>query len=372
MITTSLQFQAALNASHQMVTGVEVTFNGILQQVDLAVTDGEVTISNELIRRSANITVVDPTGALTPAATNDLIMPLGTEITLYRGIKFPDNTIETVRLGIFGIDDVQIEDSGANMSLRIDLFDRAKKVQRADFTSDYTIPSGTNYVDAIRNILIDGFPQIQINFPVLTDTTPNIIFQHNTDRWKAAVDMATDIGYDLFFDNNGVCIMRFALRPVWPIALFTEGETGNLLDIRKRYNRDGIYSHVIVSGETTDNTVPVRAEAVDNDPQSPTYYLGPFGDVPYFYTSQLITTTQQAQATALGLLSRVSGILEGLEFNALPNPALDVSDIINVKRALSKVDANYGVEKISLPLTQDRAMFVTCRSRSLALEPINS
>lgn len=354
-----------------MYTNIEISFNGILQQVELLVTDGEVTISNELIRRSASITIIDPTGQLTPASTNDLLMPLGTEITLYRGLIFPDGTTETVRLGVFGIDDVQIEDSGANMSIRIDLFDRAKKVQRANFTSDYNIPAGTNYVDAIRNMLIQGFPKIVVNFPVLTDVTPNILFQHNTDRWKAAVDMATDIGYDLFFNNDGVCIMRPALRAIWPVMVFTEGETGNLLDIRKRYNRDSIYSHVIVSGETTDNTVPVRAEAVDNDPKSPTYYLGPFGDVPYFYTSQLITTTDQAQATALGLLSRVSGILEGLEFNALPNPSLEVSDIINVTRALSKVDANYGVEKISLPLTQDRAMFVTCRSRSLALQPIN-
>lgn len=372
MIPTTDKFQKTILGSHRISLEFEASYNGILSTLDLNVVDGDVTISSDLIRRSATITIVDPTGELTPSTPTDIIMPLGTEMTFFRGVKYPDGTAEHIRLGVFGVDDVQIEDSGANLTIRIDLFDRSKKVQRAQFTKDYSIPKNTNLITAITRLLKDGFPTIQTNFPASDHKTSAIVYQHNTDRWKAAVDLAASIGYDLHFNSRGVCVMTQPIIQSAPVLTFTDGIDGSVLDvaaslleIRKRYNRDKMYSHVIVTGESTGNTVPVRAEAVDDDPKSPTYWKGPFGDVPYFFTSKLITTVDQAQDAAINLLATVSGILEGLEFAALPNVALDVGDMVYVKRQKSKVDAIYAVEKITLPLTQDRNMFVTCRTRSL-------
>lgn len=370
MIPVSPEFLVEINRSHKIALEIEVLRAGQIQDVELNLIEGQVSITNELIHRSANVTITDPTGELTPANANDLLMPLGTEVILRRGVTYFDGSTEVVPLGVFGIDDVQIEDSGPNLTIRLDLFDRAKRVQRASFTKDYTIPTGTNYILALKNLLIDGYPAIQTNFPSLNNVTSNLIFLQGKSRWEAATKMANDIGYELYFDPYGVCVMQLSNRQLFPTLTFTDGVDGNLLDIKKRYNRDSIYSHVIVTGETTGNEIPVRGEAVDNDPQSPTYYKGPFGDVPYFYSSSFITTTEQAQATAAGMLAKVSGILEGVQFNSLVNPALDANDVIYVKRTRSKIDANYTLEKISLPLTQDRAMFGTCRQRSLDIQQI--
>jgi hypothetical protein len=107
----------------------------------------------------------------------------------------------------------------------------------------------------------------------------------------------------------------------------------------------------------------VRAEAVDDNPASPTWVEGPFGDVPLFYTSALITTVDQAQDVADAMLLRKLGLVEGLRFAAIPNPALDVDDVVQVTRLRARVDALHVVEQFNMGLQPSSPMQVTTRKR---------
>jgi len=71
------------------------------------------------------------------------------------------------------------------------------------------------------------------------------------------------------------------------------------------------YNYVIVYGESVDNAVPVQAVAFDNDPNSPTYYLGPYGSSrpP---SSPADHHHAQAQQAANALLLAVKGASENV------------------------------------------------------------
>jgi hypothetical protein len=139
------------------------------------------------------------------------------------------------------------------------------------------------------------------------------------------------------------------------------GETGVLVEGSQDTSRESTYNGVVAVGERTDNFAPYSATVTDDNPSSPTYWLGPYGQVPYFYTSASITTLTQAQSAATGLLARTKGLTRQVSLSSVPNPALDAGDVIQVVFP----DASYErhvVDSLSIPLDPSEAMPIGTRS----------
>lgn len=368
MYPVSDTFRSALVQSHRVVSKVQVINGAGTLLAELPVNDGNIKIEDVAIRRSVDVTLVDPDGRYTPGTSSDLLYPSGNELRLFRGIRFPDGTEELIPLGVFGITKVRTDDSGEGFRIRVEGYDRARRVQRARLTSNLSIAIGTNYGTAIIGILNTAYPNIQTEFQATTRTTPNLNFEAGKDPWKIAQDMATNIGYELFFDVNGICrgqpIPDYSSSSIaWA---WDEDEYDTALYYNRQLDNEQNYNYVVVTGESPDNAAPVRAEARDEDPLSPTYIYGPYGIVTYFYSSQFIRTEAQAQDTADGLLNRVRGTMEQLDFSAIANPALDVGDVIRVIRSRSKIGAEFIVDKLSMSLSPSNAMNVSVRTRRVA------
>src|SRR5690606_40052531 len=95
-------------------------------------------------------------------------------------------------------------------------------------------------------------------------------------------------------------------------------------------SRDGVYNAVVARGEGADTETPIQAVVVDDDPDSPTYWHGPFGQVPRFYASPLITDVAQAKSAAASLLKRSLGLPYSVSFGTIVNPALEPLDPIRI------------------------------------------
>lgn len=365
MYAISDAFRTALTRSHAVVTRAEVLDGGTVVQT-LAITGGSVTVDKTAaVRRSCSVELVDPTGALVPADAADLLHPSsGNELRLWRGITLPTGD-ELVPLGVFRLMKPAISDTGDALTMRIDGMDRTRRVQRARFTDVYVIASGTNYATAIQTLLASRVPSLTFSFATTTRTTPQLVFEAGSDPWEAATSMATAIGYELFFDPAGTCVLRAEPDPSTDPVVWTyqEGADATVLSLDKDLDDEHTYNHVIVTGESSGNAAPVRAEARDDNASSPTYYLGDYGDVPYFYTSPLITTVAQAQDAADALLRRVLGVAEEVSFSAVVNPAHDAGDVMRITRARMRVDANYLLERVEVPLAATDAMSTTTRKR---------
>ena len=64
------------------------------------------------------------------------------------------------------------------------------------------------------------------------------------------------------------------------------------------------------------------------DPNSRTYWFGPFGQKRFDTSNQALTTKKQCAAAAGKLLKKFTGLSRNASFTSLCNPALDVGDII--------------------------------------------
>lgn len=359
-------FKKQLTRSHRMAVKAEVFSAGLFER-EMDIVDGGVSIGEGVIRRGANVSFADPKGDLTPADGKDLFAPFGNTVKLQRGLYLPNQTEpELKKLGLFEITDVTVDDSGEGLRIELELFDFARRVSRAKLPRAYTILRGANYGTAIFELIDVGVPGLTYNFETVISTTPLLVFEQGADRWEKARIMAASVGMDLFFDPDGVC----SLRSVPPITdqvdwTYRDGEDATILSTNKKLSNEQAYNHVIVTGEALDNTPPVFGEAMDTNPNSPTYIFGPYGDVPYFFASKFVTTTEQATAAAQGILNDLLGATEIVRFNAIVNPAHDYRDIVYVDRNRSRINSRYVMHKLNIPLTQDRAMDVSTRERKL-------
>lgn len=352
---------AATALSHVSVSSVDVYRAGVLVAEALPVTGGSVAVNaGAAVRRRCTLTVVDDTGTLTPAAPTDALAPYGNELVVWRGVEG-----NLAQLGVFRIEAARVADTGASLTVDLTGFDRAGTVQEARFEDAYTVASGTNYATAIEALVEDRYPGLSYSFVSTSRTTPLLVFEEGADPWEAAQSMAAAIGMDLFFDQTGTCVLRPEPDPVAAsvAATFVEGEASVVVAVENNLTAKPAYNKFIVTGEPVDASSPVRAEALDNNPASPTYYYGPFGKRPRFYRSQFITTTAQAQETADAFLLRELGGSEQVTFTAIPNAALDAGDVVQVVRERIGVDTVAVVDELTIPLAVDALMNVTTRAR---------
>jgi len=352
---------AATANSHRIAARADVYRDGALIEGDLPVTAGNVAVdAAAAIRRRCTLTLADPSGTLTPHTPADPLAPYGNEVHLYRGVAGDE-----APLGVFRIEQASSSDAGS-VTVQIAGYDRAGIVQEARFETPYVINSGQNYATEIQALILNRYPSATFSFASTSRTTPLLVFEEGADPWEQAQKMAANIGMELFFDPTGTCVLRPEPDPNDPAAAITtysEGSNAVITSVTNNLSAKPAYNKFIVTGEPINGSAPVRAEAFDNNPASPTYYYGTFGKRPRFYRSQFITTTAQAQETADAFLLRELGGSEQLTFAAVPNPAHDVGDIVRVVRARLGVDVLAVIESLSMPLTPDAAMTVSTRRR---------
>lgn len=177
----------------------------------------------------------------------------------------------------------------------------------------------------------------QAHYRITVDTTAAPVTRNaastlwERDRDEAVRSLATALGAEVVFDPLGVA----RVRPVptvsgaiaWRVG---RGRYGVKIGAQRGASRERTYNAIAVTGEP-ENLPPVYAIA--HVTTGPLRWGGPFGKRPRFYRSTLIETAAQAQAVADSLIARVQGVARTLELDALPNPALDGGDVLQVEVA---------------------------------------
>lgn len=116
--------------------------------------------------------------------------------------------------------------------------------------------------------------------------------------------------------------------PVWEIAT---GAGGAYIQANRGMSLDGIYNGVLARGENTEsNIAPVSSLVVDTDPDSPTYWDGPLGHRPMFYSSSTLISSGQCTAAATLKLRAAQAPNASADISSLPNPALEPGDVLRV------------------------------------------
>jgi Domain of unknown function (DUF5047) len=367
MYPASAALKAAIREDHIAVTKAEI-WNQDQKLLTLDITDGSVQVLvGNAFRRSCSVSLTTSreTNNLVPDTDFDFLTPFGNEIRLFRGVEFTDGTREYVPLGIFVITDIKIRDENNGVFIDVDGVDRGIIVSRNKWTEAYQMVSGT-LESSIQALLQDRYTDVQVNFPTTNVTINQVILGAETgnDPWKDAVEICELGGYDLFFDVDGKATMRqFPSLDGSPIvAIFEEGEQTIITNLTRDISSRDTYNGIIYTIEGSNVTTPVRVEVWDEDPASPTYRYGVFGEAPTFVTANLLATQAEVIQVATVLLNKYIGAQEQISFGSLVDPTLDSNDVVYVKSLGAKVDRLVIIDDIRIPLSPSGQMETTTRA----------
>lgn len=368
---SSLYGQAARHGGVQYAV-VDAWRDGSPIASDLAVTSGFVTDDSAGgVRRTLSIELFPELGLW------DLLAPIGTEIRPKSVTRYSSGLTESVPMGVFDVD-AQSMSYGPDGTIKLSGSDKWARIQRARFLRPFAATPSLLIADQIALLIKGalGFSEPVVNLSTSTATIGAVVWER--DRDKAIEEMAKSIGAYVSFDRNGVATIQ-DLPTIGPMAVWTvdASETGVLLSAQRDRDRKRTYNVVVAASDKVDGETPFEPQIVwDNDETSPTYAgtdpltaanVGPFGIVPYFYTSPLLATASQALDAAQTILARVAGRAASLGLTAVRNHALDSLDVIDVLLPAERYDQEqplerHVIDKVTHPLLPTGEQQIDTRS----------
>lgn len=365
MYPTTDAYRAAIRKSHVAVSTAEI-WRDSQKILDLDLLSGSVQVSvDQSTRRTCNVgfSVSRADNALVPDTAFDAVTPFGNELRLYRGVQFPDGSREMIPLGVFVMTQIDYTETAEGVQVQITGVDRSIRVSRNLWLEPYQVEAGA-LTDALTGILQNRWPGITLSFPSIgVQVEQQVLGQESSsDPWKDAVHLAEIAGYDLFFDPTGVCVLQSFPSPDAASVVASFRDTDLLLAVQRSDSTTDTYNGVIYIVESSWLLVPYRVEVWDEDPASPTYRYGAFGEVPKVLSQSAITDTEAAQAAAAALLSQGLGATQAVSWQSIVDPALDVNDVVQVVAAGSKVDRVMIIDQLTIPLAPTESMGAVART----------
>lgn len=361
---------AATAVSHEVVTAVDILIEEESAETLSEVEGGSVTMQSGADARARCSLDVVGLEDLIPVDADSVLNVYSTELAIYRGVKNSSDTY-LVPLGVFGIDQSSVTDSGGDVTIAINGRDRAGKFisPEGGFETGGTLPAGTKAGAAIVSVLLDSWATMPYDsdaFDALTVPLPALTWEEGEDRWAFVSGIATACGGELYFDRYGVLTIQPIpdLSAATPSAVIAEGEGGTLLNITRDWDRSRVVNRWVVIGQNPSNDpseVVPRGVALDNDPSSPTYYYGPFGKRLETVNNSFVGTEVQAQDMASGLLAKSIGAPDSISFSAIPDPGRSPLDVVTVERSRLGVAANHILDSITHPLSSGDIMSAQTR-----------
>jgi hypothetical protein len=374
--TQTDEFYYRIRRSHVMVSYVDL-IAADQETRRLKVLEGEVACDRTAqVRRSLTCRLVDPLGEITPRNTGEILTPYGSELRAYRGIKWQNDdgtwSEEVASLGVFRLSKSSITYRADGTSeISVEAYDRSRTIQRDKFLTPYAVESGTNLLDAIKEIVKRTFPDVVYDSVTTTlATTAPMLLDTGSDPWEACTALAKSMGCEIYFDVEG----RLAVVPPPDIAAqpapdftYIEGDHCTMIDLAREFNDEQAFNGVVVTGESPgDELPPVRGEAWDDSPTSPTYRYGDYGEVPMFITDNTAKTEEDCIKVAKAELALILGRPAALSITALVNPSYEAGDVVEVRLDRAGVDGLYGLDAFNVPLSAEATQRLTLRERRVA------
>lgn len=342
MRPVSARFLAALNGSHNMAvrlravpsgqTGVSPSFGETLLPLSGSVQlDGGADIRST-VECEISAADQDTQENLWPAESGSLLTPYGAhELFVERGVSFGGGAVEYVSLGYFRINNVEQPDA-PDGPIRITGTDRMSMIVKAKLIEPVQYPPTDTYGDVVEALVLDAYDDAVIEWDdddVAGDAIGRTV-TIESDRYAFLAELVTSVGKVMYFDHRGILVIRNLPDPATPLWIVSRGRDGVLVSAARSLSDEGVYNGVVAVGEAFDTAEPSRGVAVDDNPDSPTRWGGPFGKVPRDFASPLLTSDSQAELAAATVLRKSLGLPYNVDFSAIPNPGLEPGDPVAV------------------------------------------
>jgi hypothetical protein len=299
-----------------------------------------------------------------PGTLDLSLAPFGSEVFLSRGIDRGANGVLWAPMGYFRISQVGQGDA-AKGPLSLNLDDRMATIIDSRFMNPRQWLAGTTVGDIVTEVVTEVYPLATIVYDDNSDLSElgrSIIVEES--RYELLLTIAEGLGKVVYWDELGRLV--FVTPPDDDIITWTvkAGPKGAMVQADRSLSREGVYNAVVVTGEGADELMPVRAVAYDAQETSPTFFGGPFGRVPRFYSSSFITTQGQAENAARNLLRQTLGAPYDVGLSAVPNPGVRPYDVLRVVYDDGNRESHI-VDRATIPLDVDSPVKVSTRQSTV-------
>lgn len=222
-------------------------------------------------------------------------------------------------------------------TLTVEGLDAMQAVVDDRFMSPRTI-SGLTKVEAIRQLLSESVPEysLEVDSRIQDSTLWTTTFDES--RADAVFEIARALGATVYALHDGgwrlqaVSELGPTSAPSWSVSW-----DDVVIAAETVATRENTYNAVRASGESptgedgeASQLPPPMAIVYDDDINSPTYWHGPFGHKPRFYSSSVMSTEEQCAAAAGSILTSCRGLTRSLSLETMTHPGLEPEDIIGV------------------------------------------
>lgn len=233
-----------------------------------------------------------------------------------------------------------------------------REVERARFTRPFQTVTGATWqatvTDLLRGIL-----------PVTFEGVPNAVMPRTTweeDRLAAVWEVIESRPARITIDDSATAVVSPAWNDLVPgeaVKELVDGEGGTLVSLQPDGddNEDPPNAYVVSTVPEGDAEPIVE---VWTQPSGPMRWGGPYGYNPAFFASPLNPTDRsQLRAIAQRMTLRAAAQQKRVAFVALPDPRVEVGDVVHVRSELNGVDALARITNLALSrqgMTGDAAL----------------
>jgi hypothetical protein len=376
---------AALKGSASVSAHIDVTRQGVFvpgfQWIPVRV--AKLTVDRTATtRRTATVEITDPQGRYAPTSQYSPLAANGNEVRLWYDVWVSSTQVFSIPMGWFAIQKTNVVDTGADFVITTTLADRSWEFGQRGFVQPYTVAAGVNIDAAIMTMLQaswagNGPLLFALNpTPELTPSPAAVIRPSSSgDPWTQATRLADAAGFELFFDAQGQLVGRPPLDMTKQPAVWamTELQPNGMKGVTFESTREGVHSAWVIIGKgstTKENAAgkksivskSIFAYAEDDNPASSTYAKGPFGVVPQVTTSSLASTQEQGDEMAATQRRQQSGLVTSLKLDVVPNPALDIDDVVYLQRSRMGIAGYYVIDSYTCEVSTSASMQVAVRA----------
>lgn len=211
----------------------------------------------------------------------------------------------------------------AGAVVKLTAVDLTGDVDRDRLQAPESPKAGATVVSEFKRFTSRYFPTVVD--PGVTDTGVSRQLVYDKERLEACQDLLSRVSARYRMGGDGEC----HVYPQRGASVLRIEPNAGLVSVARDQSIDGLYNRWVVEGKNVATGDPVFGVA---DLESgPLKYGGPHGQVPFFYSSEMITTVAQATTYAQELRDKfLDGLAVELSVETIPRPELQAGDRIEV------------------------------------------
>lgn len=360
MYPVNQAFLEAIVQSNRTKTVVEYSNDAGLSWTEVTLVSGSITADRTSQTRWACSLVL----GMETSLELDGVTPFGTRVRVRTGVQPLRGSPLLVPVGVY-----RVNDTGRNTDhdVTVEGVSLEAQVQDTRFLTPRTLGGGAgdSARELVQLLVGEAVPNVAFDWRVDGDQ-PIPRLHQDQDRW-AVIDGSNDdtsiaktLGAEVYCDASGT----FVIAPtptLYDVPVWVVRRDQALVKADESWERAGVYNVVVANGESTASDLPPVGPGIawDNDPDSPTYagpdpvnfpeLAGPFGVVPRFYSSPLLTSLSGCQVAAQSLLADALGLHKTVSFDSVVNPAIEPGDVLLVEVNAGRFESHL-IDSISYSL----------------------